>query len=144
MKTRRFCRSLLMMLMLMALGAIVVAPQARAATFVVDQRFEDSDDGVCGADDDSETFDDCTLREAINAANDNPGADVINFEGLFFSPRKRFCSKKANCPLLRAMFRFKGRTRVCLRSTAMKTIGNLERLHAFLIRFRVNSPPLAA
>ncbi|HMJ86973.1 MAG TPA: choice-of-anchor Q domain-containing protein, partial [Vicinamibacterales bacterium] len=39
-----------------------------AATFIVTKTF-DTNDGVCGAD--------CSLREAINAANANPGSDVI-------------------------------------------------------------------
>ena len=45
-----------------------VSPFARAATFVV-TKTADTNDGTCDAD--------CSLREAIIAANANPGADTI-------------------------------------------------------------------
>ena len=45
-----------------------VSPSVRAATFVV-SKVADTNDGVCDSD--------CSLREAIVAANVNPGADVI-------------------------------------------------------------------
>ena len=45
-----------------------ISPFARATTFVV-TKTADTNDGVCDAD--------CSLREAINAANANPGPDVI-------------------------------------------------------------------
>jgi len=44
---------------------------ASAATIVVDNTV-DPGDGICGSPG-------CTLREAITAANTNPGADIINF-----------------------------------------------------------------
>src|SRR3989338_1764620 len=44
------------------------AAPALAATFTV-SKIADTNDGVCGAD--------CSLREAIGAANALPGADVI-------------------------------------------------------------------
>src|SRR2546422_8582080 len=52
-----------------------VEPMALAApmTFVVNTA-ADADDGLC-----SSAPSGCTLREAINAANANPGADTINF-----------------------------------------------------------------
>lgn len=46
------------------------APAARAASFVV-TKAADTNDGACDAD--------CSLREAIIAANSNPGADTITF-----------------------------------------------------------------
>ncbi|MEO8434725.1 MAG: CSLREA domain-containing protein [Pyrinomonadaceae bacterium] len=46
-------------------------PTATAATFIVNSN-ADTNDGVCNAAN-------CTLREAINAANANAGADTINF-----------------------------------------------------------------
>jgi large repetitive protein len=45
-----------------------VSPSVRAATFVV-SKAADTNDGTCDSD--------CSLREAIVAANGNPGADVI-------------------------------------------------------------------
>ena len=50
---------------------LALAADAAAATFVVDN-IVDPGDGFC-------LSPGCTLREAINAANANPGADVINF-----------------------------------------------------------------
>ena len=49
---------------------ILLPESARAATFAVTTT-ADHDDGICGSD--------CTLREAINAANNAPGNDTINF-----------------------------------------------------------------
>ena len=49
----------------------VFAPAARAATYTVNST-ADTDDGVCNSAN-------CTLREAINAANANPGTDTIRF-----------------------------------------------------------------
>src|SRR5260370_40872868 len=48
-----------------------VQPTAYAATFTVNTA-DDHDDGLCNAAD-------CTLREAINAANASPGTDTITF-----------------------------------------------------------------
>ena len=54
-----------------AFGLIVFpGAAARAATFTVTTT-ADHDDGICGSD--------CTLREAINAANNAAGNDTINF-----------------------------------------------------------------
>ena len=57
---------------LAALGIVLIplfsATPAFAATFTV-TKIADTNDGVCGAD--------CSLREAIGAANALPGADVI-------------------------------------------------------------------
>ena len=56
----------------LALGILVgVTGAAIAATFTVNSA-ADTDDGVCNATN-------CTLREAIEAANAAPGADVIHF-----------------------------------------------------------------
>ena len=55
-----------------------VARLASAGTFTVNSPV-DPGDGVC-------TASECTLREAISAANTNPGPDVINFDPTVFSP----------------------------------------------------------
>src|SRR5512132_2010325 len=47
-----------------------IQPTVHAASFVVSTA-DDHDDGTCNAD--------CTLREAINAANAAGGADTISF-----------------------------------------------------------------
>lgn len=55
----------------LVLGFLVVMPsQAQAATFTV-TKTADTNDGTCDAD--------CTFREAVAAANANPGADTIEF-----------------------------------------------------------------
>jgi CSLREA domain-containing protein len=54
-----------------AVVALVLAPQALADTWVVNST-ADSNDGSC-----TPTF--CTLRDAIVAANGNPGPDTIDF-----------------------------------------------------------------
>ncbi len=53
------------------LGFLAFAAAARAATFTVNST-ADTDDGICNATN-------CTLREAIEAANAAPGPDVIRF-----------------------------------------------------------------
>ena len=60
--------ALLVALFLSLLGSAVFATSASAATFTV-TKTADTNDGVCNAD--------CSLREAISAANANPGADTI-------------------------------------------------------------------
>ncbi|MGH2951769.1 MAG: hypothetical protein ACRDKX_06985, partial [Solirubrobacterales bacterium] len=56
-----------------ALGASVVfAPIAQAATFEVDTTDDEPDDGAC-------LDDDCTLREAVNDADQSSGDDVVTF-----------------------------------------------------------------
>jgi CSLREA domain-containing protein len=57
---------------LTALALLVVATQTSAAMFTVNST-ADTDDLVCNA------APDCTLREAINAANAAPGPDTIDF-----------------------------------------------------------------
>ena len=52
--------------------AASIVPTAVATIFTVNSN-ADTNDGVCNA------APDCTLREAINAANANMGADAINF-----------------------------------------------------------------
>jgi CSLREA domain-containing protein len=64
----------LLLFVVVGAGLLPVVP-ARATGFVVDST-SDSDDGNCGGSD-------CTLREAINAANANnnqPGFDTITFD----------------------------------------------------------------
>ncbi len=67
---------------LVALAAAALAVSAiplrvaHAATYTVNS-LADTDDGSC----DSPPAGDCTLREAINAANGNPGQDAITFDG---------------------------------------------------------------
>ena len=51
---------------------VMMLPSASAATFTVNST-ADTDDGAC------DTAPDCTLREAINAANAAPGTDTIGF-----------------------------------------------------------------
>lgn len=63
-------RRLLWAASIAALGFVLPAP-ARGATYVVTST-ADGDDGVCGGGN-------CTLREAINAANASPGFDQIVF-----------------------------------------------------------------
>lgn len=55
-------------LLLLCALFLSLAPFALATTFVV-TKTTDTNDGVCDAD--------CSLREAIIAANNNPGADII-------------------------------------------------------------------
>ncbi len=61
--------------MVAVLFGLLTAKPAHAATFFVNWP-SDHDDGSC---DFLSSFSDCTLREAINAANNAPGADTINF-----------------------------------------------------------------
>src|SRR5512143_2212057 len=60
---------ILIALLLSLLGSAVFVTPARAATFTV-TKTADTNDGVCDAD--------CSLREAISAANASPGADTIS------------------------------------------------------------------
>ena len=58
------------------IGAFELDPPQSGANFVVNQT-DDHDDGTCGTND-------CTLREAIGAANRNgAGTDTISFSALF-------------------------------------------------------------
>ena len=59
--------------------APAVLKRQAAATFIVNQA-DDHDDGLCDGGD-------CTLREAINAANASPGADTIGFNIPGAGPR---------------------------------------------------------
>ncbi|MFV9675540.1 MAG: CSLREA domain-containing protein [Anaerolineales bacterium] len=54
--------------------ALLLPTPAFADSFVVNTT-DDANDGTCDSNH-------CSLREAINAANDNPGADTISFAGL--------------------------------------------------------------
>jgi len=69
-KRKLFSRALVYACMIVALLAIPVP--AEASLFVVNSA-DDVDDGSCDAEH-------CSLREAINAANTNPGADSIKFD----------------------------------------------------------------
>jgi len=71
----RLIRSAIILGVLFAMTAFLLSlrdAHAAATTFTVNS-LDDTDDGNC------DSAPDCTLREAINAANDNPGADTINF-----------------------------------------------------------------
>jgi CSLREA domain-containing protein len=70
-------RNLLSIFQLCIAAALIFAAlgfplSAEAATYVVNTE-DDVDDGECDAAH-------CSLREAINAANENPGADQITFD----------------------------------------------------------------
>jgi CSLREA domain-containing protein len=60
------------LVLLLSISTIPVP--ASAASFVVNT-IDDANDGICDTNH-------CSLREAINAANVNPGPDTISFEGL--------------------------------------------------------------
>ena len=73
-----------------------IQPTAHAATFTVNTA-DDHDDGVCNAAD-------CTLREAINAANANAGADTITFNIGSGGPQTALASAPSTeIPSARAM-----------------------------------------
>jgi trimeric autotransporter adhesin len=61
----------------LALALLSLGDLLHAATFVVNKT-ADSDDGVCDSD--------CSLREAISAANDLPGAESVQFALLGTGP----------------------------------------------------------
>src|SRR5437763_9693316 len=65
--------SLLLVMLLGAAVLVALAPAASAATFTVNSTGDD-DDGSCGP-----SPSDCTLREAINAANNTTAKDTISF-----------------------------------------------------------------
>ncbi|MFL6036908.1 MAG: NosD domain-containing protein [Gaiellaceae bacterium] len=67
--TRGLCLALLVIALLVVV--LSAAPGALAASFTVNSA-SDTDNGTCDASD-------CTLREAIEAANGNLGADTIDF-----------------------------------------------------------------
>ena len=60
--------------LLLLFASLLVPTPAAAASFVVNSA-DDSNDGQCDNNH-------CSLREAINAANNNPGPDTISFAGL--------------------------------------------------------------
>jgi len=71
--TRFICRFFLLVAVVVGAGCI-----AQATTFTVNKT-ADTNDGFCNAD--------CSLREAIVAANNTPGADLITFNtGTVFTP----------------------------------------------------------
>ena len=65
-------RKLTPMKVTLATPFVLLSLAARAAAAIVVDNIVDPGDGVCGSPG-------CTLREAITAANGNPGADIINF-----------------------------------------------------------------
>ena len=74
----RIVRWLLLMLILFIISIQISPPQiAIAATYTV-SKIADTNDGVCNAD--------CSLREAITAANANSGVDTITFNAAIFVP----------------------------------------------------------
>ena len=71
--TRFICRFFLLVAVVVGAGCI-----AQATTFIVNKA-ADTNDGFCNAD--------CSLREAIVAANNTPGADLITFStGAVLTP----------------------------------------------------------
>jgi CSLREA domain-containing protein len=72
MRTRKHISQAWLTLGLLAMMTLAFPFPAEASTFVVNT-VDDLDDGTCDADH-------CSLREAINAANANPGADTIAFD----------------------------------------------------------------
>ncbi len=72
MRTRKHVSRAWLALCLLAMMTLAFPITAEASTFVVNT-VDDLDDGNCDADH-------CSLREAINAANANPGADTIAFD----------------------------------------------------------------
>ncbi|BCM88805.1 hypothetical protein IAD21_00647 [Abditibacteriota bacterium] len=74
-------------------GALEFDPPQTASTLIVNST-DDHDDGVCGTND-------CTLREAINAANSNPDTSAITFDTTLFGSSKRTLSlTQGNLPLI--------------------------------------------
>ena len=59
----------LLALLVALILSLSLIPEAQAATFTV-SKTADTNDGVCDGD--------CSLREAIGAANSNAGADTIS------------------------------------------------------------------
>ena len=78
--------------LLLVVACLLGSRTARAATFVVNS-VADTDDGVCG---DGQ----CTLREAINAANAQPGFDLIIFLIRPFDTAVKTIRPLAPLPLL--------------------------------------------
>lgn len=66
-------------LMLAVFASLILTASMQAATYIVD-RTDDLTVSFCTA-----AAADCTLRGAIQAANANPGADVIEFDAMVFS-----------------------------------------------------------
>ena len=71
-------RALLVVVALALTAGLGAARPALAGAFTVNST-ADPGDGICGASE-------CTLREAISAANAAPGTDTINFDPAVFSP----------------------------------------------------------
>src|SRR3972149_6830680 len=71
-------RALLVTVALALTAGLGAARPALAGTVTVNST-ADPGDGICSASE-------CTLREAISAANASPGADTINFDPSVFSP----------------------------------------------------------
>jgi len=72
-------RRAVLLLTVMTVALMMIASPAWATPFTVNST-DDDDDGTCQPLNPSVPAEDCTLREAINAANANPGADTIAFE----------------------------------------------------------------
>lgn len=67
---RRYIQLLFLVCLALLIGRVQFVQAAPLSTFTV-TKTADTNDGMCDAD--------CSLREAIIAANANPGADIINF-----------------------------------------------------------------
>jgi CSLREA domain-containing protein len=66
-------RTMILVITALAAASLMFARPAHADTFTVNNTF-DPGGGTC------DPNDGCTLREAIEAANETPGADTINFD----------------------------------------------------------------
>ena len=72
------------------IGAFELDPPQSGPNFVVNQT-DDHDDGTCGAGD-------CTLREAIGAANGNADASAITFDATVFAGKQTLTLTLGNLP----------------------------------------------
>ena len=71
---------------------LVSAVSAHAANFIV-KSTADTDGTTCGASD-------CTLRQAINAANGAAGGDAIDFDPTVFATRKTIAVPNSDLPVI--------------------------------------------
>ena len=85
------------------IGAFELDPPQSGPNFVVNQT-DDHDDGTCGAGD-------CTLREAINAANGNgAGTDTITFDATVFASKQTIALSQGLLPLINTAITITGPT----------------------------------
>ena len=67
-----------------AASLVAASPRLETLDFIVNTN-ADTDDGACDVLGTGAGNQDCTLREAINAANENSGLDTITFDPVLFS-----------------------------------------------------------